>query len=74
MYPIGVVHATFIVCENEDGMYLVDQHAAAERINYEYFLKEISNPKREYQDLLVPIEIELTSNEYLILTDHFHQI
>lgn len=71
MYPIGVVHATFIVCENEDGMYLVDQHAAAERINYEYFLKEISNPKREYQDLLVPIEIELTSNEYLILTDHF---
>ena len=35
MIPRGVVLLTYIVAENEDGMYLIDQHAAAERINYE---------------------------------------
>ena len=70
MYPVGVVHATFIVAQNEDGMYLIDQHAANERINYEYFLKEMGNPKRDIQDLLVPISMEFPTNEYLILKQH----
>ena len=72
MYPVGVVHATFIVAQNEDGMYLIDQHAANERINYEYFLKEMSNPKRDIIDLLVPITLEFSNNEYLILKEHFN--
>ena len=70
MYPIGVVHATFIVAQNEDGMYLIDQHAANERINYEYYLKEMANPNRSLQDLLVPLNLEFPSNEYLILKEH----
>ena len=70
MYPVGVVHATFIVAQNEDGMYLIDQHAANERINYEYYLREMANPKRVLQDLLVPISLEFPSNEYLILNEH----
>ena len=70
MYPVGVVHGTFIVAENEDGMYLIDQHAANERINYEYYLREMGNPKREIQDLLVPINLEFSNNEYLALKEH----
>ncbi len=72
MYPVGLVHATYIVAENEDGMYLIDQHAANERINYEYYLKEMSNPKPEIIDLLVPITLEFPSNEYIILKENFN--
>lgn len=72
MYPVGLVHGTYIISENEDGMYLIDQHAANERVNYEYFLKELSNPKKEVTDLLVPISIELPSNEYIVLKENFN--
>lgn len=71
MYPVGLVHGTYIVAENEDGMFLIDQHAANERINYEYYLQELSNPKPVKTDLLVPITIEFPSNEYIILKENF---
>lgn len=67
MIPKGIVYSTYIIAENEDGMYLIDQHAAAERINYEKVLKEITKENPIILDLLVPIKIELPSNEYLIL-------
>lgn len=71
MYPVGVVDATYIIAENEDGMYLIDQHAAHERINYEYYLDKLSNHDNNSIDLLVPIKIELTNKEYIILKEHF---
>ena len=67
MIPKGIVYLTYIIAENEDGMYIIDQHAAAERINYEKVLKEITQEHRKIYDLLVPIKIELPTNEYLIL-------
>lgn len=72
MYPVGVVHGTYIIAENEDGMYLIDQHAANERINYEYYLKELSNPDAVVMDLLVPITLEFPSNEYIILKENYN--
>jgi DNA mismatch repair protein MutL len=71
MYPVGVVDATYIIAENEDGMYLIDQHAAHERINYEYYLDKLSNHNNNSIDLLVPIKIDLTNKEYIILKEHF---
>ena len=65
MIPRGVVLLTYIVAENEDGMYLIDQHAAAERINFEKVLKEMKEEKT-IVDFLVPIKIELRKDEYLI--------
>lgn len=70
MYPVGLVHGTYIIAENEDGMFLIDQHAANERINYEYYLKELSNPKPTIMDLLVPITLEFPNNEYIILKEN----
>ena len=37
MHPVGIALGTYIIAENEDGMYLIDQHAAQERINYEKY-------------------------------------
>ena len=71
MYPIGAVDSTYIIAENEDGMYLIDQHAAHERINYELYLDKLSNHDNNSIDLLVPIKIEMTNKEYIILKEHF---
>ena len=65
MIPRGVVLLTYIVAENEDGMYLIDQHAAAERINYEKILKQMKE-KPVVIDLLVPIKIELRKDEFIL--------
>ena len=69
--PVGVVHGTYIIGENDEGMYILDQHAANERINYEYYKKELGKDKKEVIDLLIPIKIELTSSEYIILKENF---
>ena len=71
MYPIGLIHGTYIICENDKGMFIIDQHAAAERINYEKYYKALSNHSKNTIDLLIPYKIELPSNEYLILEQNF---
>ena len=71
MYPVGLVHGTYIIAENEDGMFIIDQHAAAERVNYEKVLDKLTHPDGKVMDLLVPIKIELSNSEYLILKENF---
>ena len=67
LYPVGLALGTYIVCENEKGVYLIDQHAAQERINYEKYLYLLSNPSKDSISTLVPIVMELPMNEYLIV-------
>lgn len=71
MYPVGLVHGTYIIAQNELGMYLIDEHAAKERINYEYFKEKLNNPTHEQTKLLVPITMEFSNNEYVILKENF---
>ena len=72
MYPIGIVHGTYIICENPNGMFIIDQHAAAERINYEKYYHALSTHSKNTIDVLVPYKIELPANEYLILSKNFN--
>ena len=67
LYPIGLAHGTYIICENEKGIYLIDQHAAQERINYEKYSYLLSHPKEDTIDSIVPIVIEFPLNESLII-------
>lgn len=71
LYPVGLVHGTYIICQNELGMYLIDQHAAKERINYELFKYQMGHPKEETIALLVPMTIEFSNQEFVILKEHF---
>ena len=71
IYPIGLVHGTYIICQNEIGMYMIDQHAAKERINYELFKEKLNNPTRENIPILLPLTLELSNNEYIILKENF---
>lgn len=70
LYPVGLVHGTYIICQNELGMYMIDQHAAKERINYETFKKKLGNPTKSRIDLLFPITLELPANEAIILKEN----
>ena len=70
--PIGIVHGTYIICENPDGMFIIDQHAAAERINYEKYYHALSTHSKNTIDVLIPYKIELPANEYIILEKNFH--
>ena len=70
--PVGIVHQTYIIGENEDGMYVIDQHAAKERINYEYYLKELGKEGKKETDLLVPIKLEFSNDEYISLKEKFN--
>lgn len=69
MIPRGIVYSTYIIAENADGMYIIDQHAAAERINYEKILKSLKENVIPI-DLLIPIKIELAANEFLIIKNN----
>ncbi len=71
LYPVGLVHGTYIICQNEKGMYLIDQHAAKERINYEYYREKLGNPKPDSIAMLIPLTIEFPNNEYMILKENF---
>ena len=74
MYPTGLVHGTYIILENEKGMYLMDLHAAKERCNYERFKKAMGEPIIASTSMLFPITIELTSSEYIILKEHLEML
>lgn len=63
---IGIFRKTYIILENSDGLYLVDQHAAAEKINFEKVLKYMLEETKSKIDLLVPIHLELEKNDLLL--------
>ncbi|MBU9714468.1 DNA mismatch repair endonuclease MutL [Evansella tamaricis] len=63
LYPIGQLHGTYILAQNEQGLFIIDQHAAQERIKYEYFRDKIVEVDKSLQDLLVPLTFEMTQAE-----------
>lgn len=63
LYPVGQVHGTYIVAQNDEGMYLIDQHAAQERIFYEYFMAKLEEEGISSQIMLFPHTVEVTTAE-----------
>ncbi|EFM12064.1 DNA mismatch repair protein MutL [Paenibacillus curdlanolyticus YK9] len=66
---IGQLHGTYLIAQSEDGLYMIDQHAAHERIHYEYYVEKFGRPQQASQQLLVPITLELTAGEAAQLHD-----
>lgn len=71
LYPVGLALGTYIVCQNETGVYLIDQHAAQERINYEKMSYLLSHPDSNTINTLIPFVIELPKNELMILRENY---
>ena len=65
----GQMHGTYLFAQSQEGLYIIDQHAAQERIKYELFREQIGDVTTDRQALLVPIVIEYPSNEYLKIVE-----
>ena len=70
LYPIGQMHGTYIFAQNEQGLYIIDQHAAQERIKYEYFREKVGEVASELQELLVPMTFEYSTDEYVKIEEY----
>lgn len=68
MHPVGQVLQTYIICDSVDGFYIIDQHAAAERINFEK-TEALFKSIRSRIVPLFPITIDLTPKEEVNLDD-----
>ncbi len=69
---IGQLLGTYLIFQNEEGMYIMDQHAAAERVRYENYYNKMSSPKIETYQLLIPITLNLSNSEVFELKDKFN--
>ncbi|ENQ3106558.1 DNA mismatch repair endonuclease MutL [Bacillus cereus] len=74
LYPIGQMHGTYVFAQNDKGLYMIDQHAAQERINYEYFRDKVGKVAPEVQELLVPYRIDLSLNEFLRIEEQLEEL
>ena len=64
---LGQILSTYIIAEGPDGLYLVDQHSAHERVLYEQLLAERAGAKIAVQELLDPLTLELTPTQFAVL-------
>lgn len=68
IWPIGQVDKTFIIAQSEDTLYLIDQHAAHERILYDKFVNAHNNIPA--QTMLMPLYIDVTAHDTEIIEKH----
>ncbi|MBE6107199.1 MAG: DNA mismatch repair endonuclease MutL [Erysipelotrichaceae bacterium] len=62
MNPLAQLHGKYILAESEEGLYIIDQHAAQERVNYEKFRKQFDEQEETMIDMLVPVMVQASAN------------
>jgi len=67
--PLGQIHDSFILAVNPEGLWIVDQHVAHERVLFEKVLKERAAKKVESQRLLMPLVLELTPAQQAVFAE-----
>ena len=66
---IGQYEGTYLLFQSEQGLYLIDQHAAAERIRYEQYYHAMQTDTKHVQPLMIPLTIPLSNQEMIALKD-----
>jgi len=70
LYPIGQMHGTYIFAQNERGLYIIDQHAAQERIKYEFFREKVGEVHNELQEMLIPLTLDYSLDEWMKIEEN----
>lgn len=71
---IGQYRGTYLVFQNDDGLFLIDQHAAAERIRYENYLKKMSEDYHLSKELMIPFNLHFSNSESLIIENYMNDL
>lgn len=70
VWPLAQVFNTYILATDSSSLFIIDQHAAHERINYERLLNQLKKVKPGSQELLIPLPLEFTLQEEMVLLEH----
>ena len=65
IHPVGLAMGLYLFANDNDNVYMIDIHAANERINYEKYLKELKNQVVNKTNMLFPISMELSAKDYM---------
>jgi len=71
---VGQLFNTYILCTDDKSLFIIDQHAAHERIRYDELNTRIQDPNALSQMLLIPEAVELSAQEEQILLEHFENL
>ena len=61
LYYIGQLHGTYLLAQNEEGLFIVDQHAAMERVQYEKNYRLLRDVSGDSVELLIPIVLKYSN-------------
>ncbi|TDQ39724.1 DNA mismatch repair endonuclease MutL [Aureibacillus halotolerans] len=67
---VGQHHGTYILAQSVEGLFIIDQHAAQERIKYEFYKQKLGEHTHELQDLALPLTMTFRQHDYLALLEH----
>ncbi len=71
---VGQVRGTFLLCEGDDGVYVLDQHAAAERVTFDRLRRAFASRSIATQRLLVPEVVQLPPADVAVLEEHADEV
>ena len=66
---VGTFSGTYLIFQNDEGLYMIDQHAAEERIRYEYYMDAFKHPVFATKPMLFSKPLKLSSSELLVLKE-----
>ena len=69
LHYIGQLHGTYLLAQNDEGLFIVDQHAAMERVQYEKNYRLLRDVNGDCIELIIPIVLKYTVNELLLLKE-----
>ncbi len=73
LYPLAQVHDSFIIAQSEEGMAIIDQHAAHERVLFEKLQDQFDNRNISVQNLLMPDQVELGPAQSSLLSEYLSE-
>lgn len=74
MYYVGQLHGTYLLFQDESNFYIVDQHAAYERINYEKIKDSLNKEETIHYELLIPIKLNFPTSEALLVREKLSEL
>ena len=74
LYPLAQVHDSFIIAQSQEGMALIDQHAAHERVLFEKLQDQFVGGAVPVQNMLLPVQVELGPSQGGLLSEYLPEI